>query len=169
MKVTIYPLEKITLGTLSIAFGMPLASVEAVIGRGQIVRNRHFYFNNELAIDYDADHRVEYIEFLGGIDGDLQPVIFDCSVFDADADALAEVLRQKNGDEMTDVDGGYTLSFHQLSIGLYRETRPSDVLEMMEEMKALGIPTEDNEDVAEEMRRASHWAAIGAGISGYYQ
>ena len=59
--------------------------------------------------------------------------------------------------------------FSNISIGVYREIRPADVLEMMEEMKADGIPTEDNEDLAADMRRANHWATIGVGVAGYYQ
>ena len=42
-------------------------------------------------------------------------------------------------------------------------------MEMIEEMKADGISVEDNEDVAQDMRRANHWATIGVGVAGYYQ
>ena len=40
---------------------------------------------------------------------------------------------------------------------------------MIEEMKADGIPTEDNEDLAADMRRANNWATIGVGVAGYYR
>ena len=36
-----------------------------------------YYFNNELRFDFDDDGKVEFIEFLGGIDGELQPIIYD--------------------------------------------------------------------------------------------
>ena len=65
--------------------------------------------------------------------------------------------------------GQITYSFLNISIGVYREIRPLDVMEMIEEMKADGILTEDNEDVIADMRRANHWATIGVGIRGYYQ
>ena len=64
---------------------------------------------------------------------------------------------------------GYSCAFLNISVGVYREIVPSDVMEMIEEMKADGIPTENNEDVAEEMRKANHWATIGVGVAGYYQ
>ena len=56
-----------------------------------------------------------------------------------------------------------------ISVGLYREIRPQDVLEMIEEMKAGGIPVEDNEDLEADKRRAEHWATIGFGVAGYYE
>ena len=40
---------------------------------------------------------------------------------------------------------------------------------MIEEMKADGIPTEDNEDLAADIKRANHWATIGIGVAGYYR
>ena len=39
----------------------------------------------------------------------------------------------------------------------------------LEKVVVDGIPTENNEDVAEEMRKANHWATIGVGVVGYYQ
>lgn len=68
-----------------------------------------------------------------------------------------------------DPEQGRSISFADISVGVYRELRPVDVLEMIEEMKAAGIPTEGNEDVAADMKRASHWATIGVGVAGYYR
>lgn len=53
-------------------------------------------------------------------------------------------------------------------MGVYREAGPEDIAEMIEEMKADGIPTEDNEDLAADIKRANHWATIGIGGAGYY-
>lgn len=122
-----------------------------------------------MAIDYGDDNTVEFIEFLGGIDGSLHPVIYGVSAFDTAADELADLLRQKNGGEIDDSEQGYSLCFLNISVGVYREIRPSDVTEMIEEMQSDGIPVENNEDIASEMRRADHWATIGVGVAGYYR
>ena len=169
MNIELYPLEKIVIDGVPICFGMDQSAVEAVIGKGQLVRRRHYYFGNEMAVDYSEGGTVEFIEFLGGIDGSLRPVIYGVSAFDIHADELSDLLRQKNDGEIDDSEQGYSFAFLNISVGVYRDRRPADVVEMIEEMKADGIPTEGNADIAEEMRKADHWATIGVGVAGYYQ
>lgn len=169
MNIEIYPLEKVVVDGVPIYLGMDQSAVEAAIGKGQLAGKRYYYYNNEMAIDYSDNKTVEFIEFLGGIDGSVHPVIYGISAFDAPADELTGLLRQMNNGEIDDSEDGYSFAFLNISVSVYRELRPSDVMEMIEEMKADGIPTEGNEDVAHEMRKANHWATIGAGIAGYYQ
>ena len=169
MNIEIYPLEKIVIDGVSIYLGMDQSAVETAIGKGQLVGKRHYYYDNDMAIDYSENKTVEFIEFLGGIDGSVHPVIYGISAFDTLADELVSLLRQKNDGEIDDSEQGYSFFFLNISVGVYRERRPSDVMEMIEEMKADGIPTEDNEDLAEEMRKANYWATIGVGVAGYYQ
>lgn len=169
MNIEIFPLEKIVVDGVSIYLGMDQSAVERAIGKGQHVRNRYYYYGNEMAIDYSENKTVEFIEFLGGIDGSLHPVIYGVSAFDTPADELANLLQQKNDGEIDDSERGYSFAFLNISIGVYRERLPSDVSEMIAEMTSDGIPIEDNKDIAEEMRKASHWATIGAGVAGYYQ
>ena len=169
MNIEIYPLEKIVVDGVSIYLGMDQSAVETAIGKGQLIGKRYYYFDNDMAIDYSENKTVEFIEFLGGIDGSVHPVIYGISAFDTLADELDSLLRQKNDGEINDLEQGYSFAYLNISVGVYRERRPSDVMEMIEEMKADGIPTEDNEDVAAEMRKADHWATIGVGVAGYYQ
>lgn len=169
MNVEIYPLEKVVIDGISIYLGMNRSAVENVIGKGQLAGKRYYYYDNDMVIDYSDDNEVEFIEFLGGIDGSLHPVIYGVSAFDVPADELVDLLRQENAGEVDDSEQGYSFAFMNISVGVYREIRPSDVMEMIEEMKADGILAEHNEDVAEEMRKAGHWATIGVGRGGYYQ
>ena len=169
MKIEIYPLEKILVDGIAVSFGMEQSAVEAVIGEGQLIGKRYYYYDSEMAIDYDDSKRVEFIEFLGGIDGSLRPEIYGVSVFDAHADEVTNLLAHKNNGEVVDTEQGYSYAFPNISVGIYREMRPSDVAEMIEEMKADGIATENNEDLANDMRRAMHWATIGIGVAGYYR
>ncbi len=72
---------------------MKQSEVEAAIGKGQLVGNRYYYFDSEMAIDYNDNNTVEFIEFLCGIDGSLQPHIYGVSAFGLPADDLVELLR----------------------------------------------------------------------------
>ena len=169
MNIEIYPQEMVVIDGAEIYFGMKRSAVETAIGKGQLVRNRYYYYNNEMAIDYNVDKEVEFIEFLGGIDGSLHPNIYGVSAFEVFADDLVNLLRQKNAGEVGDSERGYCYSFFNISIGIYRERKLSDVEEMIAEQKVSGIPFEDNDYVAMEMKRANHWSAIGAGIKEYYK
>lgn len=169
MNIEIFPLDKVVFEGNAVCFGMERSIVENAIGTGQVIGNRIYYYNNELAIDYSKNNTVEFIEFLGGVDGILQPTIYGISAFEACADELVEVLKDKNNGIINDTEQGYSYSFLNISVGVYREIRPSDVLEMIEEMEADGISMVDNEDIIADIRRANHWATIGVGIKGYYQ
>lgn len=168
MNIEIYPLDRAVIDGVSIYLGMEQAAVEAAIGKGELAGNRYYYYNNEMAIDY-SDGKVEFIEFLGGIDGILHPWIYGVSAFDTHADELIKILEQENDGEVDDYsEQGYSFAFLDISVGVYRELRPSDVEEMIEEMKADGISADNNEDVQNEMRKANHWSTIGIGIEDYY-
>ena len=65
MTAEIYPLEKIVINGDEIYLDMERAAVEALIGIGQAVGARNYYFNGEMAIDYNSN-KVEFIEFLAG-------------------------------------------------------------------------------------------------------
>lgn len=169
MKIEIIPLEKVVIDGVSVGFGMERAAVEAAIGCGEQVGQRCYYYNSEMAVDYDADDRVEFIEFLGGIDGELRPAIYGVSAFDAPADELTALLEQKNDGEVDDSEAVYAYTYLEISVGVYRETTPADVLEMIEQMQSDGIDAENNEDVQADRRRAGHWATIGVGVAGYYR
>ena len=168
MNIEIYPLDRAVIDGASIYLGMEQAAVEAAIGKGEPAGNRYYYYNNEMAIDY-SDGKVEFIEFLGGIDGIVHPWIYGVSAFDTHADELINILEQKNDGEVDDSEQGYSVAFLNISVGVYRELRPSDVEEMIEEIKADGISADNNEDVQKEMRKANHWSTIGIGAAGYYQ
>ena len=120
-----------------------------------------------MAIDYQ-ENKVNFIEFLSGVDGKLKPAIYGVSVFDVDAAALVDVLKTNNDGEICDNENGYSYQFSNISIGLYREATPNEIAEMMEEAKSFGNPMSDDE-IQYEMKRANYWATIGIGVAGYYQ
>lgn len=167
MKIELYPLEKVVLDGATLALGMTRAAVEAALGKGERVGARHYYFNSELALDY-RDDRLELIEFLGGIDGALRPTLDGLSVFEADADALAALLRERSGGAVIDAERGYSYQFPPLGIGVYREAIPEEVAAMLEEAARDGAPMSP-EDIACERRRAEHWATLALAGADYYR
>lgn len=113
--------------------------MEARLGKGDSVKNRCYYFNSDLAIHYAQDGTVEFIEFLGGVDGSLKPILYGVSAFEVPADALVDLLREKDCGTLIDTEHGYSYAFPNLSVGIYRE----------------GL--------------ANHWATLGIGVPGYYR
>lgn len=126
-----------------------------------------YYFENELRVDFDQEGRVEFIEFLGGIDGNIQPQIYGVNAFQIEADDLYNILSNKNNGKIDDSENGYSFSFLDISVGIYRECIPEDVQEMIDESRAEG-ESMDAEAIEYETRKANHWAAIGIGVKGYY-
>lgn len=74
VKITLYPFDKIMLDGTEVFLGMEQSDVARAIGEGKKIGTRCYYCNGELAIDY-SNYKVNFIEFLGGIDGILKP---DC-------------------------------------------------------------------------------------------
>ena len=93
-KVKIIPLVGIEFAGVTVALSSSREDVKKSLGEPySIWKNALFYFNNELRFDFDNDGKVEFIEFLGGIAGKLQPIIYGVSVFQSKADDLYDILR----------------------------------------------------------------------------
>ena len=112
-------------------------------------------------------YTVEFIEFLGGIEGTLHPVIYGKSAFQEDADEIFELLKKENNGDIDDSENGYSYSFIETSVGIYRTSTPESVKEDIEDIKADGVY--DQEYVDEELKKAHHWATIGIGKKNYYK
>ena len=167
-QVELIPGVGAVLGGKTVRLGDTQADVEQALGVGENVRwNSLYYFASELRVDFDGEGRVEFIELLGGPDGQLQPVIFGVKAFREPPEAVVELLKEKNGGEFVDNEHGYSYAFQKLSVGLYRESIPKNVDETIEEARADGHPLSE-EDIEYEKRR-THWATIGVGAEGYYE
>ena len=167
MNIEIYPLDKVMIDGVAICLGMEKSAVDAAIGKGQMIGNRCYYFNNEMAIDY-ANNKAEFIEFLCGIEGMLKPAIYGISAFETQANELFEVLKEQNNGVVGDTENGYSYQFQNISVGVYREAVPKEIEEMIGEATSFGNPLSDDE-IQHEMKKANHWATIGIGVAGYYQ
>lgn len=167
MKAILIPLERVEIEGKIISFDMQKNSVFSVLGKGtSFDKKRYYYFNDELAIDFNDEDTVEFIEFLGGMEGILQPYINEMAIFSDDAEKVFETLKLMNNGAI-DSEGEYSTAFLEISVGVYRECTPQSVKEMIEDAEEDGNPMSDA-DISEEMRRASHWNTVGIGVVGYY-
>ena len=58
MNIEIFPLNKVMVDGVSVCLGMERSAVENAIGTGQLIGKRYYYYNNELAIDYNWHCRI---------------------------------------------------------------------------------------------------------------
>ena len=162
--IEIKPLVGIVINDTEIKLGASENEVRAVLGEPHSKGKNSLYFSeNELRFDFD-NGKVEFIEFLGGIDGELQPNVYGVSAFRTDADKLYDILKRQNNGDIDDSEAEYSYGFRAISVGIYREITPYDVQQMVADEDSVS-----DEDIDEEMRRAEHWAAIGIGVKNYYK
>ncbi|MDE7362454.1 MAG: hypothetical protein K2N38_11030 [Oscillospiraceae bacterium] len=165
--MVILPLEGISFNGAKVRLGASESEVKAVLGEPErVINGSLYYFGNELRFD-PGENGVEFIEFLGGADGALQPTIYGVPAFKTGADELYALLAEKNDGGIDDHENGYSYAFLTLSVGVYRESIPESVEEMITEAESEGFPM-SAEDIAEERKKAAYWAAIGIGCAGYY-
>ena len=166
IKAIINPLEGIILDDKKILLGMSKSEVISLLGNADIWENCYYYFDSDLAIDFDESDKVQFIDFLGGKNGCIKPYIYGMAAFDSDADDLVEVLKSHNNDRIDYDENGYAYNFNEISIGISRESTPEGVQRDIEEMKADGEYDQDYVD--SELELARHWATIGMGSPNYY-
>lgn len=167
--IKIVPLAGIECDGAKIALAASGKDVEQVLGEPYGTwKDSLYYFNNELRFDLDRDGNIEFIEFLGGIDGNIQPTIYGVSAFQIKADDLYDILSEKNDGDIDDRENGYSYGFVNISVGVFRSATPESVEEMIEDAREDGEPM-DADDIEDEMRKADHWATIGIGIENYYR
>lgn len=169
MEFEVRPLDGIYWDDKKIKLGYTKDEVKNILGKPDVCRNIYYYFNSELSFHFDDNSKVEFIEFLSGIDGEIQPIIYGTLAFKILADELYMLLSHKNMGEIDDSENGYSYAFKNISVGIYRESIPSSINEMIEEMKNEGIDTENNENIEIEKKKALNWCTLGIGCINYYR
>lgn len=145
MKAELFPLEKLVLDGHDIFLGQSKEQFISVLGEAEYVREnygggswRYYYFDSELAFDVDKKGNIQFIEFLGGHDGELKPVIYGVSAFDVSTKKLVKLLTEHNNGEIDDSwEDSY--GFLAISVGIWQ--------------------TADDEE---------YWTTIGIGGKDYY-
>ena len=177
MKIEICPLIGIKRNEIKLEFGMSRNELVSALGEPEtIYENSEFapditqlyYYESELRFDFDKENKLAFVEFLGGIDGRLHPEIYGVDAFSVQANELAAILTEKNGEKPIDNENGYSYAFPSIGVGIYRESTPDMVEEMVQEAAKEGNPLSE-EDYQYELLRANHWATIGLGDRSYYE
>lgn len=136
MHIELIPLEKAVIDDKEIYLNSSKEEVLEILGKPEDVKDRYYYYDFELALDFDDDDRLEFIEFLGGHDSKLRPYIYGVSVFDTECDELIEILTENNDDEIEDnEDDSY--GFLNISVGVWKEDSEDDYF------TTIGIGVED--------------------------
>lgn len=170
MYIELFPLEKAVINGHDISFGMDKSAVEEILGIGDQADHKSYYFDSNLCIEYDLNAQVSFIEVsCGDPEGMVMPVIYGEDVARSDAEHIFQILNEKNDGEIDDSENGYSYTFYNLSVGVYRELTPNAYIELVDEMKANGVPVADNPDLQSDFWNAHHWATIGIGVSNYYR
>lgn len=167
-KIEIIPLVGIILKEKKVCLLNSKETVVSVLGEPCLVyENEYYYYNNELRFDFDENGKVEFIEFLGGIEGELQPEIYGVNAFGANDLVLYNLLKDKNKGNIDDSENGYSYRFLNISVGIYRPLTQESVREMIKEAENKR-EIMNSQEIEHEMQRASHFATIGIGVKGYY-
>lgn len=164
--IEVNPLEGIVIDEDEILFGFTKEDVFRIIGAPQRdMGDSLYYFGSSLRFDFE-DGKLVFIEFLGGIDGPFQPVIYGENAFEMTSDSLVKLIT-RHGGELQMEKKGCTALFKNLSLSCYREITPEDVTDMIREAASSGTPM-TAEAILSEKRMANHWATVGIGIKDYY-
>ncbi|MGO5114665.1 hypothetical protein ACTQ33_06490 [Candidatus Avoscillospira sp. LCP25S3_F1] len=167
MLFTILPLKGIQWDNQYILLGNTREAVEAKLGQPEIVGNSYYYFKSELRLDFSGEDKLEFIEFLAGYNGDIQPLIYGVQAFQVGADELYHVLKEHNYGDIIDNENGYSFAFPNIGIGIFRESIPDNVTDLISEMKEMDIDITENSNIEEERLKASHWATISLASPNY--
>lgn len=145
MKIELFPLEKMVIDGLEIYLGSHQQDVIEILGEPEEICEqyggetwRHYYYDSALALDYDRNGKLEFIEFLDGHDGKLRPYIYGVSAFDTEKDQLVSILSEHNNGPIDDSECD-SYGFLAISVGIWADD-------------------EDDE----------YWTTIGIGIKDYY-
>lgn len=147
IKIELFPLEKMVFDGKEIYLGDNKEHIMELLGNPEDIFEqygggiwRHYYYDSELALDFDENGKLTFIEFLAGHEGALKPFIYGVSAFDTDMNELVTVLSEHNNDGIDDSEVD-SYAFLGISVGIWK----SD--------------DDDEED---------YWTTIGIGIKDYY-
>lgn len=170
-KVYVHPLEGIAWENKRVNLGDTREQVINVLGEGDFFEGSYYYFDSELAILFDKEDKVKFIEFLGGgVDAYLlEPYIFGEAAFKARAADLFLVLEEKNGNKAVSNDEGYAFTFENIAVRIYRDYTPADVENYVAELKSSGVDMEGMgmdsmeawKEVTYQKQLSEHWSTLG--------
>ena len=129
-----------------------------------------YLFHSELQIYFDIHDKVEFIMFGGGYNIELEVSVYGINPFKTKENELFELLKENNNGEFTDTDDGYSYEFKNITVGIWREAKPQNLAEFIDEInRDDSIPQYiKDKNIREETIKSSYWETFGIGIENYY-
>ncbi len=129
-----------------------------------------YLFRSSLQIYSDIHNKVEFIQFGGGYNIELEVSIYGINPFKTKEDLLFKILKDKNNGTIGDTENGYSYEFKNISVGIWRESIPENLAEFIDGINSDGSISQDIKDdnIREETIKSSYWEAVGIGIANYY-
>ena len=117
------PLEGLRLGEQLLPLAASKELAVALLGPAEEFQGDQWYYaESELRLDFDQSGRLEFIEFLGGLEGRLQPTIYGLPAFQTGAGELIEELTRRNDGPVDDREQGYSYASPPLTIRMWSGT-----------------------------------------------
>jgi hypothetical protein len=171
--ITINPLQGLDIaGVGRVDLGQSRSDLETILGEpvsGRSDDKRSFFEEYECIIYFDDADKVEFVEFITGpFPERVQLSPFGVDPFQIGADHLVALLSEKNDGLIDGKDGGYSYSFLNISVGIWRDAKEEDLKEWVEEKKISGEYEIDRKMIEEELAKSRNFWTVGIGVSGYY-
>jgi len=169
MKKTIklMPLEGILIqNSLQIRLGMSDKELYNIIGKPDNKYEQEiFYDKYDIRIDFDSFNKVEYIEILSNEMINVE--IYNTDPLEIYADQLVELLKEKNGVDVSVESNGIGYVFNDISVRVWRELTPDDMNEVIIESKRDGVYEEMKDEIMSDLEKSKKFTTIGIGKKGY--
>lgn len=165
IKLKIIPLIGIEINDSKITFGSNINEIIKILGEPDYKNERQLYYDTlEFRMDFDNDKNLKFVELQGPETEKINPEIYGINPFEIEANELITILGEKDSD--IDVsEKPYCYCFREISIGVWRDTTPENILKSIPE----NVSKEEECIWQEELNKAKHFWTIGAGVKGYYK
>ena len=130
---------------------------------------KFFYYGSELSISF-THNKLDFIECNAPYCKKAKPIIFGKEPFSSLAEDLVSLLAEKNnGATDKENNGEFSYRFIEISVGIYREMTPQDMIESIEEAKQDGCYEDIKEWLEADLEKSKHFHSIGIGTEDYYR
>ena len=179
LQIDIKPLLGIDIKSIGeVKLGQSQNEVESLIGSASMSdtiafdntqTKRAFYEAYELRIDYSSNNEVTFIEFINGPFPEKTELrIYGVDPFKEGAERLIELLTIYNAGKIDESEAPHSYAFENISVGVWRQSVPSDIQELIDDKKEDNTYEIDKAWVNEELEKSNHFWTIGIGKKGYY-
>ena len=125
-KFELFPLDKLVINDTNIYLGKSKEQFIRLLGEPESVykegagESYYYYFNSELMFECDNNSNIRFIEFKGGYEGELKPIIYGVSAFEIKMDELYKILEKHNNGRI-EVESEESCGFVETSVGIWKD------------------------------------------------